>query len=113
MSVKVQLNLPRGRRIGPGKIRILELIASEGSLARAAEAMGISYRRAWQFVQQLNDMFDQPCVATPEHRHGGAAAKLTDFGSELVTRFRALEDAANTQGQDTLAWIDRHGRSDT
>jgi len=106
--VKVQIDLPAGGRLGPGKIALLELIESEGSLSRAAEAMGISYRRAWLFVQQVNACFDKPAVATPEGGHGGAAAKLTDFGRELIRRFRELEALANDAGENVVAWIGDH-----
>ncbi len=106
--VKLQIDLPSGNRIGPGKIHLLELVETEGSLSRAAEAMGISYRRAWQFVQQINAAFDEPAIATPEHRHGGAAAKLTDFGHKLIAKFRELEVTANAEGRGVLRWLAKH-----
>lgn len=110
--VKLQINLPGGKRLGPGKIQLLELIETEGSLSRAAEKMGISYRRAWVFVQQVNAAFDEPAIATPEHGHGGAAAKLTDFGRQLISRFRELEEAANSDGSRFLKWLARHEQAD-
>jgi molybdate transport system regulatory protein len=106
--IKLQIDLPGGGRIGPGKIRLLELVETEGSLSRSAEAMGISYRRAWIFVQQINAAFDEPSIATPEHGHGGAAAKLTDFGRELIARYRALEEASNADGRRFISWLARH-----
>jgi molybdate transport system regulatory protein len=106
--VKIQIDLPAGGRLGPGKIALLELIESEGSLSRAAEAMGISYRRAWLFVQQVNACFDERAVATPEGGHGGKAARLTDFGRELIGKFRELEQLANSQGERVVSWIARH-----
>ncbi len=111
-KVKVQVDLPAGGRLGPGKIALLELIDSEGSLSRAAEAMGISYRRAWLFVQQVNACFDEPAVATPEGGHGGAAAKLTGFGRELIGRFRELEAIANESGDEVVAWFAKHEQKD-
>ncbi|MDX2257622.1 MAG: LysR family transcriptional regulator [Hyphomicrobiaceae bacterium] len=109
LTIKVQIDLPSGARIGPGKIRLLELVETEGSLSRAAEAMGISYRRAWLFVQQVNAAFDVPAVATPEHGQGGAAARLTDFGRDLIVRYRAIEALTSEAGAADIAWLDRHG----
>lgn len=106
--VKLQLDLPGGARIGPGKIRLLELIEEAGSLSRAAEAMRVSYRRAWLFIQHINKAFDEPSVATPEHGHGGAAARLTDFGKELIRRYREMEMRAEGGNADALQWLAQH-----
>lgn len=107
-TIKMQIDMPDGTRLGPGKIQLLELIESQGSLSRAAEAMGISYRRAWLFVQQINAVFDEPAIATPEHRRGGAAARLTKFGEELIRQFRHLEAQARSDGTKVLRWLERH-----
>lgn len=108
IAVKLQLDLTGGGRIGPGKIRLLELIEEAGSLSRAAEAMPVSYRRAWLFVQHINQAFDEPSVITPEHGHGGAAARLTPFGKELIRRYRDMEARAQADGADALRWFDSH-----
>jgi molybdate transport system regulatory protein len=67
-------------------------VETEGSLSRAAETMGISYRRAGPFVQHINAGFDQPAIATPDHGHGGAPARLTAFGTESIRRYIADDD---------------------
>src|SRR5271167_4875068 len=81
-------------RLGPGKVRLLELIGERGSISAAGRAMAMSYRRAWLLVDSLNQAFAQPVVAT---RPGGKAdkrAELTPFGREVIRRFRAMEAAA-------------------
>ncbi len=108
IKVKLQLDLAVGSRIGPGKIRLLELIGNEGSLARAARTMGLSYRRAWLFVQQVNAAFAEPAITTPAHRHGGSAARLTPFGQELIRRYRDLEAVTTAGGGEALDWFLRH-----
>ena len=90
----LRIELGRERRVGPGKIRLLELIRSTGSISAAARQMEMSYRRAWLLVDELNRLFGAPVVTTQlGGSHGGGAA-LTALGTDLVTRFRALERAA-------------------
>jgi len=107
-ELKVQVNLPGGSRLGPGKIRLLEMIDQEGSLSRGASKMGISYRRAWLFVQQINAAFDTHAIATPEGGHGGGPARLTDFGRELVKCYRDMERTTEAAAEPMLRWLDWH-----
>ena len=50
-------------------MRLLEMIRSAGSISAAAKALGYSYKGAWDAVQALNNLFEQPLVTT---RAGGA-----------------------------------------
>lgn len=80
--------------LGPGKIKLLELIQSEGSISGAGRLMGMSYRRAWLLVDSINSMFAAPAVVT---QHGGAkggSAELTELGSEIVAQYREMEREA-------------------
>ena len=106
--LKIQVDFPGGARLGPGKVALLEAIDAEGSLSRAAERMNISYRRAWLFMQQINQAFDEVAVATPEHGHGGGPARLTPFGRELIRHYRVMEEEARRAGAQIIAWLDRH-----
>lgn len=110
-SIKLQIDFPGGVRLGPGKVALLEAIDSAGSLSRAAAEIGMSYRRAWLFMQQINQAFDQVAVATPEHGHGGGPAKLTDFGRELIRQYRSIEKKAIASGSEILCWLDDHRSS--
>ena len=93
-SLSLRINLDPGGRIGPGKIELLEHIASAGSISAAARQMSMSYKHAWDLVEEMNKLFAKPVVAAqPGGRKGGGAA-LTPLGSALVSRFRAVEKAA-------------------
>ena len=81
-------------RLGPGKMRLLELIAEHGSISAAGRAMGMSYRHAWLLVDSLNTAFREPVVLT---RAGGKAdkrAEVTPFGRGVVARFRTMQETA-------------------
>lgn len=92
--LSLRLDFGDAVRLGPGKVRLLELIGELGSISAAGRAMDMSYRRAWLLVDSLNQAFAEPVVAT---RPGGKAdkrAELTPFGREVIRRFRAMEAAA-------------------
>jgi molybdate transport system regulatory protein len=86
------------RAIGPGKIKLLELIDALGSISAAGRRMGMSYRRAWLLVDALNHCFREPLVASHAGgAHGGGAA-LTPSGCAVVRHYRAVEAAAQAAG---------------
>lgn len=84
---------PRGA-IGPGKIRLLEEIDRTGSISAAGRELEMSYRRSWLLVDDLNRCFREPLVASQRGGSRGGGAGLTDFGREVIRRFRAVELAA-------------------
>lgn len=82
--------------IGPGKIRLLEAIRDAGSITQAGIALGMSYRRAWLLVDDMNNCFREPVVAAQKGgTHGGGAA-LTPFGKRLIDQYRAIEAEAHS-----------------
>lgn len=102
-SLSLRINLDPDGRIGPGKIQLLEGIARLGSISAAARAMNMSYKHAWDLVEEMNALFGKPVAATqPGGRHGGGA-KLTPVGEIVVSRFRAIEQAADAAVSQHMA----------
>ena len=92
----VRVDFGSDRAIGPGKIRLLEAIRDTGSISHAGRRLGMSYRRAWLLVDDMNRCFRDAVVrAQPGGREGGGAA-LTRFGEELVRSYRAIVADATT-----------------
>jgi len=81
--------------MGPGKAELVERIAQTGSISAAARKMGMSYRRAWQLVEALNEAFREPVVETAIGGRRGGGARVTRYGEGLVARFRAMEARAS------------------
>ena len=81
--------------MGPGKARLVGLIAETGSISAAARRMGMSYRRAWQLVEALNKSFNEPVVVTATGGKRGGGAVVTDFGKRLVAAFHGMEAKAS------------------
>ncbi len=92
----LRVDLGEDRAIGPGKIRLLEAIRDTGSITQAGISLGMSYRRAWLLVDDMNNCFREPVISTQAGgTHGGGAA-LTAFGARLIDQYRAIEAEAHT-----------------
>ena len=91
------------RAIGPGKIRLLEAIDKAGSISQAGRALGMSYRRAWLLIDDVNRCFREAVVATQPGGKAGGGATLTPFGRKLVTSYRAIEADAAEAAEARLA----------
>jgi len=81
-------------RVGPGKIRLLEEIAAKGSISAAGRTIGMSYKRAWDLVAELNHAFQAPLVTTRIGGQERGGATLTPLGHEVIDHYRAIEQAA-------------------
>jgi molybdate transport system regulatory protein len=77
--------------IGPGKADLLDAVARSGSIAAAARGMGMSYRRAWLLVDTMNRSFRTPLVETAKGGTSGGGARVTEFGLDVLSRYRAME----------------------
>lgn len=82
---------PSGSALGPGMVQLLEGIAHHGSLRRAATAMGMSYRKAWLLIQDLQKTFDGPVVTTEIGGTTGGGTELTELGNNLLKLYRRVE----------------------
>lgn len=101
-SLSVRIALDPSGRIGPGKIDLLEEIAARGSISAAGRKMAMSYRRAWELVEEMNAMFVGPVVERQIGGKNGGGASLTPLGLSLVTRYRAIERAASDAARGHL-----------
>jgi molybdate transport system regulatory protein len=88
-SLKLSSDL--GHFLGDTRIRLLEAIARHGSISQAAKAVPLSYKAAWDAVDAMNNLAEQPIVlSSTGGRHGGGT-QLTEYGQRLVNMYRALE----------------------
>lgn len=90
----IRVDLGKGGALGPGKIRLLELIQAHGSISEAGRLMDMSYRQAWLLVDSLNRSFRQAVVSKQTGGARGGGARLTPWGQRVVERYRAIEAAA-------------------
>lgn len=93
--------------LGPGKIRLVELIDRHGSISAACREMGMSYRRAWLLLKSLNSAFRDPVVETQQGGNKGGGARLTPFGRVLLDRYRAIQTKASAAVAAELAALEK------
>lgn len=93
-TLSLRIDLEQRGRIGPGKVELLEHIAARGSISAGARQMGMSYKHAWDLIEDLNGIVGKPVVAAQPGGRNGGGAELTSVGVAVVDRYRAIERAA-------------------
>lgn len=109
-ALYLRIQLPDDLRFGPGKADLLEGIDALGSIAGAGRRMGMSYKRAWELVGELNRCFDAPLIDASKGGKGGGGASLTPLGKKLLQSYRTMQAAAHKAARAELALMRRHLR---
>jgi molybdate transport system regulatory protein len=104
--VTIRIDLDNGDQLGPGKVRLLELIGETGSIRKAAARMKMSYRKAWLLLQSLEETFREPLIATATGGRDGGGARLTPSGARVAARYRRIEVKASKAGAADLAALE-------
>lgn len=107
MDATLRLRLLFGDRLvfGPGKGELLARIGETGSIAAAGRAMGMSYKRAWALVEEMNAAFRAPLVQSARGGTGGGGARLTDAGIEVLEAYRRMLAATEKAAAPEVARI--------
>lgn len=79
--------------LGRGRVELLERIDSCGSIAEAARLMGMGYKTAWDNVDAINNLAEQPLVERQKGGKHGGGTRLTAYGKEVIALYRELESA--------------------
>jgi len=93
---RFRLRVTRGEAIavGPGKVALLEAVERTGSITAAAKDLGMSYRRAWLLVDEVNHALREPAVESTKGGEGGGVSRLTPTGRRMVELYRGIERTA-------------------
>ena len=90
LSVRVDFE-PSGSAFGPGMAQLLERISEYGTLRRAAASMGMSYRKAWLLVHEMQQTFNGAVVTAEVGGAAGGGTRLTELGDMLLKTYRQIE----------------------
>lgn len=88
------------------RVQLLRHIAETGSLAEAAQRMGLSYRRAWGKVREIEENLGVKLVESETGGVGGGGSHLTSQGERLVALYarfrRAMERDLGKEFQEVF-----------
>src|SRR5687768_13103643 len=100
--LSIRIDFSPDLRIGPGKIALLEQIGALGSISAGGRALEMSYRRAWELIEDLNTIFGRPVVESKSGGRKGGGATLTPLGLSLISRYREMERVAAAAAESHL-----------
>jgi molybdate transport system regulatory protein len=90
---KLAFETAAGTVFGDKRIRLLEAIAEHGSLNRAARAVPLSYKAAWDALDAMNNLAEAPLVVRTTGGRNGGGTRLTEHGLRMVALYRAMESS--------------------
>jgi len=80
------------RFFGPGPVELLEHIDQTGSISQAAKKMGMSYKKAWELINNLNAMTSQPLVTTSTGGEKGGGSIVSNEARQMIAYHRRLRE---------------------
>lgn len=100
------LESEEGVFFGYGRLLLLDKVQKTGSLKKAAESLGMSYRAAWGKIKASEEILETKLIERVGNRRSGH--KLTQDGKELMILFHDwfeyVEQAAKKKAEDLFPW---------
>ena len=106
-DLKLRIKLCAYAALGPGKVGLLEAVDRCGSITAAAKDQGMSYRRAWLLLDEMNRALAEPVVEASFGGAKGGGARLTATGRTVIELYRRIEAKARAAIADDLAVLAR------
>lgn len=80
------------RFFGPGPLELLERINETGSINQAAKQMKMSYKKAWEIINTLNEQSVQPLITTQAGGTSGGGSIISEEAKELIDYYKGLRE---------------------
>ena len=91
MTGRLEVLTDLGAFLGDTRVRLLEAIDVHGSISQAARHVPLSYKAAWDAVDAMNNLADQPLVERSAGGRAGGGTLLTDYGRRVIALYRTVE----------------------
>jgi len=90
LRIRCWIDIDGVRYFGPGRSELLAHIDEYGSISKAAKSMGMSYKKAWDMVDEMNSRGKKPLVVARKGGDKGGGTELTATGKEMIDRYNKL-----------------------
>lgn len=90
IRIRCWIDIDGVRFFGPGRSELLMLIQESGSISKAAKTMGMSYKKAWAMVEEMNSRGSHPFVVTRKGGQQGGGTELTVAGKKMIVAYNKL-----------------------
>lgn len=76
--------------LGEGRIQLLKSIEKTNSLSKSAKELGMSYKKAWNLIDSVNNKAKEPVVIKNTGGSGGGGTIITEYGKKIISVFDTL-----------------------
>ena len=91
--------------LGPGRLAILQAINRTHSLTEATKECNISFRKAWELLNEMNEILEQPVVISERGgKGGGGKTLLTEYGKKIINQYQMIQQAINNLVNNPQIW---------
>lgn len=91
LRVRCWIDVDGEKFFGPGRVELLQRVGKTGSISKAAKSMDMSYKKAWEMVDDLNAKGNKPFVVLHKGGKKGGGAELTDSAKKLLAAYSKLD----------------------
>lgn len=104
LTGQLDIRTDAGAYLGDTRVRLLEAIGEHGSISQAAKQVPLSYKAAWDAVDAMNNLAEQPLVERSTGGKAGGGTRLTEHGRRVVALYRAMQ-AESQRGLDRASTL--------
>lgn len=102
LRFRLWIDINGERFFGPGRAELLQLIQETGSISKAAKTMGMSYKKAWAMIDEMNSKAYTPLVIAQKGGQKGGGTEVTNAGAAIVKSYvKLLTKIKNTIEKET------------
>jgi molybdate transport system regulatory protein len=90
IRIRCWIDIDGEKFFGPGPAELLKLVEETGSIANAAKSMGMSYKKAWGIIMNMNTKSPQPLVISHKGGKNRGGAEVTQAGKKIMAAYEKL-----------------------